>query len=139
MPLDLGLGSQTIEASKQPDALCEQSPLVSSADIAAQEELDRRLRFSCALEALDSEEDRWLQRVERHFASLLEPKQSLLAELAALARQAGQEFLGEDRIDGLLSYSKKKDYLLRRAELLDRDDELSAAALEAKNVIGRLL
>ena len=139
LPLDAALGSQTIEASKQPAAVRELNARGSAVEGSALEELDRRLKFTCRLEPVAADDQRWLQKVERYFMSLLEPKQSLLEELSGLARQASQALVGEPRGEEQVSFSKKQDYLLRRAELLDRDDELSKAALEAKNVLRRLL
>lgn len=139
LPLDAALGSQTIEASKQPAAIREQNARGSSVESSALEELDRRLQFTCSLAPLGPEDGRWLQRVERHFSGVLDQKQSLLEELSGLARQAGQALLGEPRSEELVSFWKQKDYLLRRAELLDRDDELSKGALDAKNTLRRLL
>lgn len=112
---------------------------VSSVDGMAQEAMEQQLRFDCVLEPVTEPDDRWLQKVEKHFAALLDHKQTLLEELTALAKQAGQEFVGQHSGDDLLSFSKKKDYLMRRAELLDKDEELSKAALEAKNKIRKLL
>ena len=64
----------------------------------------------------------------------------LVAEPGLVQHQRGQGLIvGEPRGEEQVSFSKKQDYLLRRAELLDRDDELSKAALEAKNVLRRLL
>jgi hypothetical protein len=100
---------------------------------------ESNVAFTVSLEYIDDPEDKWLSRVDKFLRELSEPPQKMVDEFVNVCKIGKKEVILTSEESDLVIFSKRRDYFLNRPELLDKDSELSTAALSIKNKIRQII
>lgn len=138
MGTDLFSASQTIGVTNIHEEMRESGFGISSTDARAQAMFEDNITFKMELELVEDPKDGWLCLISKFVSDLAEFPPKLYSEIFTLAKEASKGLVEEACVDPFISFTKRRDFFLRRAELLDKDDELKASHLDSKMKIKKL-
>jgi hypothetical protein len=105
-----------------------------------QEAFDGAVAFDVRLELIERrEEDPWFKKTEKYFEAMLRDGVTMADEMEAISKIGDRDVVESPNETDLISITKKKDYILKRAELLDKDSELKPSQLAIKNKIREMM
>jgi hypothetical protein len=105
-----------------------------------QEAFDSTVAFGVGLELIENrEEDAWYKKTAKFFEGMLRDNMTMAEEMEAISKIGDKDVIESPNETDLISITKKKDYILKRAELLDKDSELKPSQLAIKNKIREMM